>query len=66
MGLMWVERVWRRDGSVNVMEPKVAAENLQSHASDPGVRRRSLAGIQKELAKGYVFYTPHAFFRRVC
>ncbi len=60
----FVERVWRRDGSINVMTLETAAENLKSHSTYPDLRDSSLQEIERLLRYGYILSTGQASFRR--
>jgi hypothetical protein len=60
---MFAKRIWKRDGSVNVMRIHVAADNLRSYCTDEAVRKMPRTAIADKLLLGVEFETKHAVFK---
>ena len=61
----YAERVWKSDGSVNVMPFPTAVDNLRIHAVDARFRGKNAdpAVLSAALSAGEWVETPLAYFR---
>lgn len=58
---MAAKRVWKRDGSVNLMDAEVAAQLAQRNAISRDTRRQARNLIAERLEQGEVIETGHAW-----
>ena len=61
--MLSVERVWRRDGTTNVMSMKAAVGNLKRHINKTSKARLGAATIEQALEAGLQLETRLAVFR---